>query len=302
MSRSGLPRTILAGALRPLVSRAYALKRRYRIGDRFLSRHPDFAHALMALLRPVKLYSVVDVHGHELEVEDGDYLGLTINRIYEPEVTHFLERSVRGGQTAIDLGAHVGYFTLLLAKLVGPAGRVIAFEPDPDNFQLLERNVRANGYENVTLHRQAVADRCGQALLYRSPVNPGDHRLVECAGCEAVEVEVVALDELLPELRGTIQWIKIDIQGAELAALRGMRALLASCPEVTIVTEFCPRALAEFGDDPASLPSLLAELGFCPGELRANGELRPVAAEELLSRVSAEDATYVNVAFTRPSG
>jgi len=290
-----------ARALRPLVSRAYAFKRRHRIGERFLARHPTLSRALMALLRPFKSRSIVDVHSHVLEVDAADYLGLTINRVYEPELTRFFERSVRSGQTAIDLGAHIGYFTLLFAQLVGPEGCVVAFEPDDENFEILKRNVQANGYANVALRRQAVADRSGRTLLYRSPVNSGDHRLVDDGAREAVEVEVVALDEVLPQLRGVVQWIKLDVQGAELAALRGMRSLIDSCPELTIVTEYWPRALAEFGEEPSDLFALLRPLGFDINELLADGTLRATSAEDVFARVTVEDGTYVSVVFSKPA-
>jgi FkbM family methyltransferase len=286
-------------ALRPVVSRLYAVKRRYGIGDVFLTRHPGTANALMTLLRPFKTRSVVDVHGHQLEVDDGDYLGLTINRVYEPEVTNFLRAFVRSGQTAIDLGANMGYFTLLFARLVGPGGHVLAFEPDPENFELLERNVRANRYANVTLSQNAVSDHPGTALLYRSPVNPGDHRLVDVGNREAVEVQVITLDEALPEVHRTVHWIKMDIQGAEVAALRGMQSIIRSAGEMSIVTEFCPRAIVDFGDDPAELVALLAEAGFHVGQLGRDGSLLDLSFESLLRRVNVADGTYVNLVFTR---
>jgi FkbM family methyltransferase len=289
---------LLARALRPAVARAYAFKRRYRIGDRFLARHPRLADRLMTLLSPFKTRSVVDVHGHVLQVDPSDYLGLTINRVYEPEVTRFLQESVRSGQTAIDLGANIGYFTLLLAQLVGPEGRVFAFEPDPANFELLERNVGANNYTNVTCFRKAVADRSGRTLLYRSASNPGDHKLVDDGSREAVEVEVVALDDALPELRGSVHWIKMDIQGAELAALGGMRALLDSAPELTVVTELSELTLAEFGASVAELVSLMSRFGFGVNQILADGTLQAVSPEDR-SRITAKDGAYLNVAFTR---
>ena len=217
--------------VRRVVRTAYELKRRYGVGDRFFAATPACDKRLMALLRPLKSQSVVDVHGHFLEVDQHDFLGLTINRSYEPEVTAFLKENVAAGQTAIDLGANIGYFTLLLAQLVGEDGQVVAFEPDPQNCRLLEKNVRANGYTNVTVRREAVADYSGRAPLFLSDVNPGDHGLTDADGRrDTVDIDVVTLDSALAHLRGRIHWIKMDIQGAELAALRGMRSLLESCP------------------------------------------------------------------------
>jgi FkbM family methyltransferase len=284
---------------RPIVSRVYALKRRYGVGDRFLARHDRVTHALMGLLQPLKQSSVVDAHGHILEVDPGDYLGLTINRTYESEVTQFLQERVRSGQVVVDLGANIGYFTLLLAKLVGPRGHVVAFEPDPTTFRLLERNVRENGYTNVVLHRQAVADRCGSALLYLNPDNPGDHRLVDGADRESVEVDVISIDEALPELRTRISWVKMDIQGAELAALRGMRTLLGTNREMGIVMEFCPRALADFGEQPEEVFELLEGSGFTPHVLSERDGSPATSAAKVLARVTAVGGTYINLAFVK---
>jgi FkbM family methyltransferase len=273
-------------------------KRRYGIGDRFLANHPRVTRWLMSLLAPFKSRSIVDVHGHKLTVDPGDYLGLTINYIYEPEVTAFLQREVRRGDRAIDLGANIGYFTLLLAKLVGPEGHVIAFEPDSENFALLEQNVRANDFENVDLRRQAVADRSGTTLLYRNPVNPGDHRLVGDSRMEREEVEVVRLDDAAEKEFGRLGWIKMDVQGAELAALRGMHGLIASCPELRIVSEIFPRALADFGDDPAELSSLI-DAGFAINELLEDGSVRVTTLADVLDRANVGNGKYVNVVFSK---
>ncbi len=254
----------------------------------------------MALLRPLKSHSVVDVHGHLLEVDEHDFLGLTINRSYEPDVTAFLKGNVAAGQTAIDLGANIGYFTLLFAQLVGDDGQVVAFEPDPDNCLLLEQNVQANGYTNVTVRREAVADYSGRAPLFLSDANPGDHSLTDADGRrDSVDVDVVTLDSALAHLGGRVHWIKMDIQGAELAALRGMRSLLQSCPELTVVTEFCPQALTRFGEDPVDMLSLLIQAGFDVRELERSGATREARPEEIAQRVSVEDGTYVNVVFVR---
>jgi len=294
--------TTLGRPVRRVVRTAYELKRRYGVGDRLLARHPRVTNALMALLRPVKSQSVVDVHGHFLEVDQHDFLGLTINRSYEPDVTAFLKENVAAGQTAIDLGANIGYFTLLFAQLVGKDGQVVAFEPDPQNCQLLEKNVRANGYTNVTVRREAVADYSGRAPLFLSDVNPGDHSLTDVdSKRDTADVDVVTLDSALAQLRGRVHWIKMDIQGAELAALRGMRSLLESCPALTIVTEFCPRALARFGEDPADLLSLLTQSGFEMRELDRTGNTREARAEVVAQRVGVEVGTYVNLVFVKRS-
>jgi FkbM family methyltransferase len=291
---------VVARVLRPIVAWAYGLKRRYGLGERFLARHPTLTHSLMSLLRPVKQSSVIDVHGHVINVDDDDYLGLTITRIYEPDVTRFFQAHVLTGQVAVDVGANIGYFTLLFARLVGPSGRVIAFEPHAGNFRLLESNVAANGYANVELRQQAVGDRTGSAPLYLSSVNPGDHRLVGRGGGESLTVDVVALDHKLPELRGKLDWVKIDVQGGELDVLNGMRSLIRTSPNLTIVLEFAPIALEEFGAEPGQLLGLLQEAGFDVLAPRWDGRTRRCSIDDLLERVRTGDARHTNLVFARP--
>ncbi len=286
----------------PAVGLAYRAKRRWRIGERFFAAHPGAADALLRLLGPFKTSLVRDVHGHLLQLDRGDYLGLSLTRAYEPEVTAFFMRSVRPGDTALDLGAHVGYFTLLLAKLVGPRGRVVAFEPHPENFALLSKNVRENGYGNVSLYQAAVADRSGRGWLLPDQFNSGDHRLAKLPPTDpsAIEIDTVALDDQLRSLAGTSRWIKMDVQGAEVAALRGMERVIESCRRLSVVVEFFPRALERAGSRPEELLGFFEERGLFPHRLTAHGVVCPVSSDELL-RVHVSRGTYENVVFQRPS-
>src|SRR5438094_750470 len=88
----------------------------------------------------------------------------------------FIESLVHPGDVAVDVGANIGYHTLIFARAVGERGRVFAYEPDPDNFRLLRRNVELNGYRNVRPFQAAVSDRSGTLTLYLSRDNPADHR------------------------------------------------------------------------------------------------------------------------------
>src|SRR5262245_2134996 len=111
----------------------------------------DEKHVVEARANDLVLYLAWRTHG----VADP----LLAGRGYEPEETAFIEAALAPGMTFLDLGANVGYFTCLAARKVGPAGRVWAFEPDPRNFRLLVRSVKANGLSNVTAVRAAASDR-----------------------------------------------------------------------------------------------------------------------------------------------
>ncbi|WP_053076756.1 FkbM family methyltransferase [Caenimonas sp. SL110] len=144
--------------------------------------------------------------------------------IYESELQRLLVDSLSAGDVFLDVGANVGFFSLLGATLVGPAGKVVAFEPVSENAQLLLRNLALNKVSNVQLIEAAVADRVGTAS-FEDGQSPSQGRL----GTGGRSVPVVTLDGLLAS--GAIpvpQVIKMDIEGAESLALAGARGLLSA--------------------------------------------------------------------------
>ena len=121
--------------------------------------------------------TLAEVQGHKMFLDSKDALGLSINEIYEPLETEFVKKEVKKGNVVLDIGANIGYYTLIFAKLVGENGKVFAFEPDPTNFALLKKNVEMNGYKNVVLVQRAVSNKTGKLKLYLCEDNPGDHRI-----------------------------------------------------------------------------------------------------------------------------
>ena len=188
--------------------------------------------------------------GHKMYLDAVDSLLLSMRGIYEPEETKLVESLVHRGHVVVDIGANIGYCTLQFAQLVGGTGKVIAFEPDPENFELLRRNVDANGYD-VTLERRAVSDVAGRLRLYKSILNRADYRNFDSHdGRPSLEIDAVRLDDYLRNL-SRVDFIKMDIQGAEGLALDGMIALLERSPGVKILTEFWPQGLLACDTPPA---------------------------------------------------
>ena len=142
----------------------------------------------------------------------------------------------------LDIGANVGYYTLLAARLVGPSGMVYAFEPERSNFQLLVENITLNRYRNVVPVEKAVSNTCGRTELFLDPENFGAHSLSpQCCDTRSkpVTVETVTLDNFLRRTHDMhVDVIKIDVQGAEGLALEGARQMLAANPQLTIFMEF----------------------------------------------------------------
>jgi FkbM family methyltransferase len=203
---------------------------------------------------------------------------------YERSTVRWVRALVRPGMTAVDIGAHVGYYTRLLAAQVGAAGRVLAFEPNPRTFATLERNVE--GCANVRPIQLALTDREGTGLLYDGLPSSGatsfyfdgekrdwyrglladreiSPRVLQGFPVTSYQVATTALDSYwsrgeLPEA----DFIKMDIEGAEMSALQGMKGLIGSSPRLTMVMEYYPRGMELIGIDPLESLQRLRDLGF----------------------------------------
>ena len=209
----------------------------------------------------------VQAHGHTLFLDPQD-MGmarafLLFGGRWEETETQLFCSLVKEGMTVVDVGANVGYYTLLAARLVGPRGTVYAFEPSPGNFALLSQNVAANGYKNVVLIPKAVSDRSGTAALHIDRASSGGHSLSAFrGGLDCVAVETVSLDDYFSTERPTIDLVKMDAEGAEVSILAGMGRLLARHPDLTLLTEFFPRAIRGCGHSPEDYVRQLSALGF----------------------------------------
>lgn len=201
---------------------------------------------------------------------------------------------VKPGMTVVEIGANVGFFTLLLAQLAGEGGRVLAFEPDPENFRLLRKN--AAGRPNIDCRQAAVSDRAGSLKLFVSEENRGDHRVYDCGeGRGCVEVQAVTIDEALGP-GGRAGFIKMDIQGAEFPALLGMERTIRNSPGLSMLCEFTPGLMRKCGSSPEAFLAKLLELGFRLSYLAPGGP-RAASAGELLALCPGEK--YVNLLLER---
>jgi FkbM family methyltransferase len=240
----------------------------------------------------------VTMHGFSLLLDPLDSLELSIFRAYEPFETSLLSAEIRLGMTIVDVGANIGYYTLLFSKLTGGAGRVYAFEPEPQNFSLLQQNLTRNARTNVVALDRALSDRAGQSFLYLSSENLGDHQAYQSEdGRRKVPITMTRLDDCV---KGPVDLIKMDVQGFEAHALRGMEAVIAASPRLTIFTEFWPEGLRRAGSAAADflrqLRSFDLEIFFI--NEYAN-RLEPVDDAELLRRYAPALGTHTNLLCRR---
>ena len=216
---------------------------------------------------------------------------------YEPYESSLFASLVRPGARVVDVGANIGWYSLVAAS--SGAGSVIAIEPETANVGLLRSNITANGLQSVVLVQElALArERRSGARLWLSSDNLGDHRLTHEDGRRSQRCEVATLDTVVESTLGAdfaIDVLKSDTQGMELEVLRGAeRTLRASSRTMAIFLECGPAGLAANGGSPDELLSLLDEYSlrmFCIDELEQR--LRPIARSSLAFELQLADQRF----------
>ena len=224
-----------------------------------------FLRAVAVRLLSLYLKPEVLWDGHTVSVNTSDFgvaFELQASGGYEKETMEYCKRALKPGMTFVDVGANIGLFTLVAARAVGPEGHVYAFEPDSGNADLLEKNVRQNGYDNVKIIRKAVSDCSGSCTLFQSGFNPGDHRTYNVSKSrKAVLIESISLDEYF-KFGTQIDMIKIDIEGSEESALKGMQRILNDNPHLQMIIECWPSELRAAGTDPLEIFQSLEKREF----------------------------------------
>ena len=181
--------------------------------------------------------------------------------IWEPYESRLVLDSLQPGGVFLDVGANLGYFSLLAATRVGPTGRVIAVEPDPDNFSLFQHSVAHNGLSDVVqAHRLALSDRDGEARLYLSEDNRGDHQVFATGEArKSVPVTLRRGADLLDAVKARIDLVKIDTQGSEYDVVEGLLPVLVRC-RPRLLVELTPLSLRQCGSSGSKLIERLAGL------------------------------------------
>ena len=185
--------------------------------------------------------------------------------LWQPNLTRWISATLRPGDVFVDVGANIGYFSLLASRLVGPDGAVIAIEASPRTFELLADNVTRNSARNVRLVNLAASDVRGVAPLYEGPAsNRGRTTTQQVGGPPTATVPSAPLEEILTaaELHGA-RVIKIDVEGGEIPVLRGLVSGLGEArTDLEVVVEIVPDLLARYSEGPNELVAILGAAGY----------------------------------------
>lgn len=181
--------------------------------------------------------------------------------------------------TVLDIGANIGYFSIVAGKVVGDSGKVFAFEPYPSTFEFLNKNIKTNGLKNIVAVKKAVSNRAGVQRLYLAN-DPGEHSLGGRDGVKSIDVEITTVDEFMWGKK--VDFIKMDVEGAEFHVLMGMTETIKNNPNIKIITEFGVDHLKRNGSSPSLFLETLMNCGFTLYAIDENNHLRtPITTENM---------------------
>lgn len=229
-------------------------------------------YRLLKLARPIGrdigrelgIRRVITKSGFTMELDLSDWIPQDIYLTGEfEEATSSIARALlKSGDTAVDVGANIGYFSLLFAQCVGDTGRVISYEPVPVLAAKLRRNLELNRFDNTAVRDLALSDRSGAARFYVGPRNNTGLSSLRSPreSSDSFEVQLAPFDGLVEDC-AKVTLVKIDVEGAELQVLRGMEGLLRTM-RPNLLVEVTDSFLREMGDSAASLLQYVRQLGY----------------------------------------
>lgn len=218
---------------------------------------------------------------------------------YERDTVKLFKEVITPGMHIVDIGAHIGFFSRMYAKLVGEKGMVYCFEADPENYAFLEKNTQ--GLKNVSLNKVAISDHNGTIDFYHLDNSTGCHSIVSPdSPAHKITVDSVTLDSLIEN--GTVKdvdLIKIDIEGGEPYAFRGMEKLLRESSKIKMVAEYNEASLVGGGTSGADFLKQIESYGFTIHFITKKGLIPLSTIPENEQRSYFSRTGYVNLYCTK---
>jgi FkbM family methyltransferase len=206
---------------------------------------------------------LTEVHGIQFYLDSKSTYTprLVMTGLFDKGTTKLFRNLIKEGMVVLDIGANIGYYSLVSAQLAGESGKVFAFEPEPNNYTLLTKNIEANGFRNIVPVQKAVSNKTGKGVLSLSK-ETDLHSMHESNENGAIEVETTTVDDYIKNINCRIDLVKIDVEGWEMRVLEGMMETIRKNPDLKIITEFYPPSLKESGCSPEGFLQKLVDLGF----------------------------------------
>jgi len=261
-----------------------------KIGGNYILTRPSLrpnilksADFILKYLTPEN--GIFEIDGFKIKRGRARYLMLVGD--YEPSTTALIKKEVKKGMQVFDLGAGIGWFTLVMSKLVGSTGHVYAFEPDPNSFKILQENVELNNIKNVSIFQLAVSNKTGVAKFSLIKNKPGANVLESRSKTEnRIDVKTTTLDEFCREHNVKIDFLKMDVEGSEPKVFEGMTNMISENPKIKIISEFYSGGIIDVGYSPKDYLNSLLQSGFNINQIdhKKLGNFFPFQIEKLTEK------------------
>jgi FkbM family methyltransferase len=194
--------------------------------------------------RPDKSY--VDFRENKILIDPNEYVGSRIyeGSFHEEELAGFIDKKVSKSNLIFDIGAHIGSITIIFRENVGQEGEIHAFEPNPESYEMMLDTVKQNEFTNIEMHHCAVSDSEGKVKISKNAGNTGKSSIKRDAE-EVTEVDSIPAVKIFNQVEGTVDWLKIDIEGAELEVLQNLDHNDKLSQVSNIILELHPELLEE---------------------------------------------------------
>jgi len=183
---------------------------------------------------------------------------------YEPLQTKLFLETLKDGDVFFDIGANIGYYSMLASSKVKNTGKVYSFEPDINNISILEKNIELNNISNIKIIKKAISDKTGFVNFKSSDISKGDSAISKNEDKNNISVPSVTLDDFDSQVGVYPNIIKLDVEGAEIMALKGASGLFRHVKQpIGLFIEYNPQSLKQVSQvDPLILLNILEEYGF----------------------------------------
>jgi FkbM family methyltransferase len=217
---------------------------------------------------------------------------------WDPALSGLMRRALEPGMTFVDVGANIGYLSILGAQLVGSDGRVFAIEPDPTNLSILEANLERHRCSNVTVLPVAAWSERTQLNLTRPPDEGAAVQVGRTEGA-GDQVSAAPLDDLID---GPVDYIKIDCEQTDHVVVRGAERIIRENPSMLVTVEFLPEHPSHTGESPSEILSQYESIGLSPFWISyPKPGLRPTGYEQIAEAPLREGSASFDFAMSRTS-
>lgn len=236
----------------------------------------------------------IEYDGHKFFLESEDTVNLaTFGYEHEKFELNLFKNSLKKGDIVLDLGANIGLYSLSAAKIVGNSGKIYSFEPDPITFKNLKKNIESNKCDNVELINKAVSNKTG-TIAFTSSENISSRSKNHIKSDDepesnSIKIHTIKIDDFFENKVNVINVIKMDIEGAEFEALKGMKKIIDKNKHLKIFLEFSPFMLKRLNADIAEMINFFKSCNFKINKINEEEDKLEEISLESLSEFSEED-------------